>query len=119
MKNKLKNLAVILVTMWVVVSPFLWWNNTFKQINDQLPLLFIAHPAILAIVAIGAAPFLLRSNRRVANAIVVISLLVVCSLLFLASTFTGGVILNAGLLIMLAVLTSRSTGPARKDAQSG
>lgn len=119
MNKKHIQIAVVLITLWVVVSPFLWWRNTFSSIGVQLPFSFIAHPIILAVAAVCASPFLMHGNFKVAIVLSVISIFVAGSLLFFPSAFTGGVVMNAGLLVILAVLTSRSTGPAQKAAQSG
>jgi hypothetical protein len=119
MNQRLKQSVVVLILCWVVISPFIWWNSTFSQLGGQVPLGFIVHPVLLAVTTACTAPFMLRHSRKAAIALGTTSILVIVSLFFSTSAFSDGVILNAVLLVTVAVLTFCSTGPARKAAQSG
>jgi hypothetical protein len=119
MHQRLRQFAFIIVAAWVAFSPYIWWRALSSRTGLHLPLEFIAHPVALALIAIIATPFLLMGSRKASVAVISLSVVVFGSLFFSGSPFRDGVVMNAVFLIALAVLTLRSTRPARQAAQSG
>ena len=101
--------ALALGIAWVVLSPFMWWHNLRSQFGVELPLSLLAAPLALALAALCSAPFLWSRNRRAAGVLAATSLLVALLSLWFAPGFSGGTLLNAALLAVIAVAAWRGS----------
>ena len=94
-----------LVIVWVTASPIIWWQIYISTFGFQPDLVLMFQPAILAAIGLLAAPLLWRGVIKAAIALICLSVGVACSLALCLSVFPGGVILNAGLLSGIGIVS--------------
>ena len=113
MRQRARQIAFFLATIWVVISPYIWRSNITHRFNVDIPLELFIQPILLSVTALFAVPVFIIGNRKAAVTLAITSLLIAGSLFFVVSAFSGGVVFNALLLTTLSVLTFRSSGSSK------
>jgi len=110
--------VALLVVLWVVVSPVLWWSNISHRYDVQLPFQLLVQPIALAVTGIMSLPFLWRESQRAAVALMVVALVIAFSLASLTTAFPQGVLVNATLLWGIGFAVWRVSRKAHRAASN-